>query len=253
MTHVCVSKLTIIGSDNGLLPGWRQAIIWTNAGILLSGPLRTYFSEIWIEILIFLWKKVTFENVVYKMFISSRPQCVNSLIHLIVFIHSQHKCNKEWWSWYHLLSSGSWYWCYENSEGFMISLITIWYAQWHNEFPELHYFYCDLISCLVTWEFVGKKAGIVCVSLCVCLSWVVVWCGGGVGGGYLYLLHVTCWGHNDLPHTSEPSWNYEPCYLCNFHETFIQTWWGHSAVTLKQQDHIFSKIDFNFWCCSQSK
>ena len=32
VTHICVSKLTIIGSDNGLLPG-RQAIIWTNAGI----------------------------------------------------------------------------------------------------------------------------------------------------------------------------------------------------------------------------
>ena len=31
MTHVCVSKLTIIVSDNGLAPGWRQGIIWTNA------------------------------------------------------------------------------------------------------------------------------------------------------------------------------------------------------------------------------
>ena len=27
VTHICVSKLTIIGSDNGLLPGRRQAII----------------------------------------------------------------------------------------------------------------------------------------------------------------------------------------------------------------------------------
>ena len=26
-THICVSKLTIIGSDNGLSPGRRQAII----------------------------------------------------------------------------------------------------------------------------------------------------------------------------------------------------------------------------------
>ena len=30
--HICVDKLTIIGSDNGLSPGRRQAIIWTNAG-----------------------------------------------------------------------------------------------------------------------------------------------------------------------------------------------------------------------------
>ena len=49
-THVCVNKLTIIGSDNGLSPGRRQAIIWSNDGILLIGPLGTNFSEILIEI-----------------------------------------------------------------------------------------------------------------------------------------------------------------------------------------------------------
>ena len=48
--HICVNKLTIIGSDNGLLHGQRQAIIWTNAGILLIGPLGTNFSEILIAI-----------------------------------------------------------------------------------------------------------------------------------------------------------------------------------------------------------
>ena len=31
--HICISKLIIIASDNGLSPSWRQAIIWTNAGI----------------------------------------------------------------------------------------------------------------------------------------------------------------------------------------------------------------------------
>ena len=36
--HICISKLTIIGSDNGLSPGRRQAIIWTNARLLLIGP-----------------------------------------------------------------------------------------------------------------------------------------------------------------------------------------------------------------------
>ena len=44
VTLICVSKLTIIGSDNGLSPGRRQAIIWINAGILLIGPLGTNFS-----------------------------------------------------------------------------------------------------------------------------------------------------------------------------------------------------------------
>ena len=44
--HICVGKLTIIGSDNGLSPGRCQAIIWTNDWILLIGPLGTYFSAI---------------------------------------------------------------------------------------------------------------------------------------------------------------------------------------------------------------
>ena len=78
MTHICVGKLTIIGSDNGLAPERRQAIVWTNAGILLIGPLGTNFSEILIEIQTFFIEENTFENVVCEMlFISSRPQCVN--------------------------------------------------------------------------------------------------------------------------------------------------------------------------------
>ena len=58
VTHRCVSKLTIIDSDNGLSPERRQAIIWTNAAILLIGPLGTNFSEIFIEILTFSFKKM---------------------------------------------------------------------------------------------------------------------------------------------------------------------------------------------------
>ena len=58
MTHICVSKLTIIGSDNGLSPGRRQAIIWTNGEILLIGPLGTNFSEISIKIQTFSFKKM---------------------------------------------------------------------------------------------------------------------------------------------------------------------------------------------------
>ena len=49
MWHIWVSKLTIIGSDNGLLPGQPQAIILTNAEILLIGPLVKNFSEISIK------------------------------------------------------------------------------------------------------------------------------------------------------------------------------------------------------------
>ena len=51
-------KLTIISSDNGLAPGLRQAIIWTNAGILLIGPLAKNFNEILFEIHTFSFKKI---------------------------------------------------------------------------------------------------------------------------------------------------------------------------------------------------
>ena len=58
MTHICVNKVTIIGSDNGLSPGRRQAIIWTNAGILLIGSIGTNFNEILIGIQTFSFKKM---------------------------------------------------------------------------------------------------------------------------------------------------------------------------------------------------
>ena len=59
--YICVSDLTIIGSNNGLSPSRRQAIIWTNAGIFLIGRLGTNFNEILIEIYKFLLKKMYFE------------------------------------------------------------------------------------------------------------------------------------------------------------------------------------------------
>ena len=58
MTHICFSKVTNIGSNNGLSPGRGQAIIWTNAGILLIWPWGTNFSQIFIEIHIFSFKKI---------------------------------------------------------------------------------------------------------------------------------------------------------------------------------------------------
>ena len=51
-------KLNIIGSDNGLSLGRRQAIIWTSAGILVIGLQETNFSEILIESYTFLFKKI---------------------------------------------------------------------------------------------------------------------------------------------------------------------------------------------------
>ena len=67
VTHICVVKLTIIGSDNGLSPGQRQAIIWTNAGILSIGPLGTNFIEILIGIQAFPFTKMHLKDVVCEM------------------------------------------------------------------------------------------------------------------------------------------------------------------------------------------
>ena len=68
VTHICVGTPTIIGSDNGLPPEQCQAIIWTNAGILLIGPLGTNFSEILIEIHTFSLKKVRLKMSSVKCF-----------------------------------------------------------------------------------------------------------------------------------------------------------------------------------------
>ena len=94
MTHICVSKFIIIGSNNGLSPvtsftkevnprlanrplktngcltnieltslvkevtSRRQTIIWINAGTLLTGTLVTNFSEILIEMCTFWLKDI---------------------------------------------------------------------------------------------------------------------------------------------------------------------------------------------------
>ena len=68
--YASVNK-AIIGSDNGLLPGQCQAIIWTNAGIMLIWPLQTNFSEMLIEIQIFSLKKIHL-----KMLWKRRPSCL---------------------------------------------------------------------------------------------------------------------------------------------------------------------------------
>ena len=77
--RICVSKVIIIGSDDGLSPGWHQAIIWTNAGILLIEPLGINFSEILIEINTFSFiQENSFKNVVWNMAaILSKSQCVS--------------------------------------------------------------------------------------------------------------------------------------------------------------------------------
>ena len=72
VTHMCVVKSNINGSNNGLSPGQCQAIIGTNAVILLIGPLGTNFSEIVIEIQTFSFKKMHLKVLSAKL----RPFCL---------------------------------------------------------------------------------------------------------------------------------------------------------------------------------
>ena len=90
VTHICVSNLTIIGSDNGLAPARRQAIIWTNAGILLIGPCGTNFSEILIGIQTFSFKKIRLKMSSAKF----RPFCLSlNVLMEIPMLVWWHVCN----------------------------------------------------------------------------------------------------------------------------------------------------------------
>ena len=75
---ICVSKLTIIGSDNGLSHGRPLAIIWTNGGIMLIRNLGTNLSEIWREMVTFYFKKMRLKMSTAKW----RPFClgINNLM-----------------------------------------------------------------------------------------------------------------------------------------------------------------------------
>ena len=73
VTHICVSQLITIVSDNGLSPDRRQAIIFTNIHeILLFGPVGRNFSEILIEIYAFSFKKINLKMSSEKW----RPSCL---------------------------------------------------------------------------------------------------------------------------------------------------------------------------------
>ena len=82
--HISISKLTIIGSNNGLSPSRGQAIIWTNGGILLIRSIGTNFSEIVSKIYTFSFKKIHLEMASGKW----RPFCPSLNVLTIA---------KSWW------------------------------------------------------------------------------------------------------------------------------------------------------------
>ena len=93
VTHICVSKLTITGSHNDLSPRRRQAIIWTNAGILLIGPLETNFSEILSKIHTFSFKKMHLKTSSAKL----RPFCLG--LNVLRFFHWMINLSFLFWTW----------------------------------------------------------------------------------------------------------------------------------------------------------
>ena len=80
--HICVGKLSNIGSDNGLAPTRHQAIVWTNAGILLIRTLATNLSEILNEIHTFSFK---------KMHLNMSPAKWRPFCHGLNMIKTQHR------------------------------------------------------------------------------------------------------------------------------------------------------------------
>ena len=75
---------------NGLSPDRRQAIIWTNAGLLSIGPLRTYFIENLIKIQQFSLKKMHVKMLSAKW----RPSCLGLNV-----------LKAHTYQWYHRLGS----------------------------------------------------------------------------------------------------------------------------------------------------
>ena len=90
VTHICVDELTIIGSDNSLSPGRRQAITWTNVVILLIGSLGTNVSEIWSGIQTFSFKKMHLKMSSAKW----RPSCLALNVLTLIVIKSS-ECRSQ--------------------------------------------------------------------------------------------------------------------------------------------------------------
>ena len=145
VTHICVGKLTIIGSDNGLSPERCQSIIWTNAGILLIGPVGTNLNEILIEIQTFSLKKIRL-----KM---SSAKCCSFLLGLNVLIEwckDKLQWNTECWICNHVFPD---VWGL-NSRNWLILLYGMLIYSLHQLMPEL------LSYCQTLWKYhvITKKS-----------------------------------------------------------------------------------------------
>ena len=95
VTHICFRKLTIIGSDNGLSPGRRPAIIWTNTEYCQLDPWEQTSVKFSVKFIYFHWENA-FENVVHKW----RPFCfgLNVLSNMGLMMMMMMTMKMRWWS-----------------------------------------------------------------------------------------------------------------------------------------------------------
>ena len=112
-SHYC-----IIGSDNGLSPGRRQAIIWTNARILVIRTLGTNFSEILSKIHTFSFKKMCLKMSSGKW----RSFCLGLNVFIYYLEPSNYLGRAFGWWWYHNKHHGT---CPHKQS------IILWIWRWH--------------------------------------------------------------------------------------------------------------------------
>ena len=126
MLHIYASVNWVsFGSDNGLSPIWRQAIIWTNAGILLIRTLGANFSEIFIGNQAFSFKKIHLKMLSVKW----RPFCPgeDELTHwgLVMHVHAS-------MTWITIVLGNGWWLC--SAKPLSEPMLT----QWQNMDPYEH-------------------------------------------------------------------------------------------------------------------
>ena len=243
VTHICVGKLTIIGSDNGLSPDRRQAIILTNAGILIIGPLGTNFSEILIEIQTFSLKKIRF-----KM---SSAKCCSFRLGLNVSTELVRRMARRMRK---LLESFD----------FCVTRVLMQWANSSKTHPQLKFCeksftYNILFTCLLTRNVHGESSGSITFALCTKFqtpgqlmnhinetSWHLrVWWVSGLGVGGVSFSAVT--------HDGVIKWKHLPPYWCSLWGKLIGQRWISlkknsnavlDAFVMSPQPHWYSNLDW---------
>ena len=78
LTHICIGDSTIIVSDNGLSPNRRQAIFWTEMGILMKFQAKFKNLHSWDIFQKVLWQKATNLYRSQCIVISIRPMFIHT-------------------------------------------------------------------------------------------------------------------------------------------------------------------------------